>query len=505
MNPGKYQQIFFSLMISMVLIAGVLVVMNRTALIVHAEPLDLFVTPSGDGDCSQSNPCDLPTSLSIANSGDSIYVAGGTYTGSGTAVVTITKSLALYGGWDGSPSGPILRDPEAYLTTLDGDYQRRGIYISGLITTTVDGFHITGGSAFNLGGFGDNDAGGGIFAENANVMITNNHINRNHASYDEVSTSFGGGIFLSGPYINNLTAEINNNQFIENKANRYKSGDGGGIAIQQINTVSIKNNVFANNLSGTTSNSMGGGVYLHYCHAVVYGNVFQSNNVSEEATDPGNGYGGGLYMEFGTASINDNTWFDNESDSGAITLEYVGTFTMTNNILAQNTEGGLSIRGRSDDPVMGTLVNNTIAENDSFGIYSGWSNSGFVTLTMVNNIISDHTTGIYIYTTSQGSSTNVITASHTLFYGNEYNITGSSITSENEISGLDPDFVDPEGLNYHLWADSPAIDAGLTISWLNTDIDGDQRPWPLGGAYDIGADETHWWQTFTPIIVKNYD
>jgi len=100
----------------------------------RADPGVLFVKPDGSGTaCTQSSPCDLQTALAQATDGDTIYIATGTYTGTGDAVVIVTKSITLYGGWDGSPTGDVVRDPENYPTTLDGERQRRVVYISGNI------------------------------------------------------------------------------------------------------------------------------------------------------------------------------------------------------------------------------------------------------------------------------------------------------------------------------------------------------------------------------------
>ncbi len=41
------------------------------------------------------------SSAAAHSDGDTIYVAGGRYTGTGAAVVTVTKSIILYGGSDG--------------------------------------------------------------------------------------------------------------------------------------------------------------------------------------------------------------------------------------------------------------------------------------------------------------------------------------------------------------------------------------------------------------------
>lgn len=63
----------------------------------------------------------MQTALSNANRGDTTYAAPGTYTGTGAAVVTFTRSIALLGGWNRAAIGPIVRDPAAYPSILDGD------------------------------------------------------------------------------------------------------------------------------------------------------------------------------------------------------------------------------------------------------------------------------------------------------------------------------------------------------------------------------------------------
>lgn len=85
-----------------------------------------FVTVSGSGSaCTQAAPCDLPTALSQANDGNTIYIAAGTYTGTGAAVITVTRSITFYGGWDSAASGPVVCDPATYPTKLDSEWARQ--------------------------------------------------------------------------------------------------------------------------------------------------------------------------------------------------------------------------------------------------------------------------------------------------------------------------------------------------------------------------------------------
>jgi len=146
MKLNKYKHIVFSLATGGLLLVGLFLLLNGTPQIARAAPGDLFVSPTGGGTaCSQANPCDLQTALSTATDGDTIYIAEGTYIGSGGAVVTVTQSITLYGGWEGTTTTPPVRDPVAHPTTLDGKGARRVVYIAGPATVTVDGLTIAKG------------------------------------------------------------------------------------------------------------------------------------------------------------------------------------------------------------------------------------------------------------------------------------------------------------------------------------------------------------------------
>ncbi|HXI66078.1 MAG TPA: right-handed parallel beta-helix repeat-containing protein, partial [Gemmatimonadales bacterium] len=80
----------------------------------------------------------------------------------------------------------------------------------------------------------------------------------------------------------------------------------------------------------------------------------------------------------------------------------------------------------------------------------------------------------------------------------EYNLTtggtaaegnGAGVTLSNNLDNTDPKFVDVGLFNFALQAGSPAIDAGVTLSYVTNDFLGASRP--QGAAYDIGAFEFH--------------
>lgn len=88
-----------------------------------------------------------------------------------------------------------------------------------------------------------------------------------------------------------------------------------------------------------------------------------------------------------------------------------------------------------------------------------------------------------------------ISKSNSLFYGN-----GNDPRPLSDPVYADPDFIDPAGDDYHISNDSPAVDAGVTVT-LSEDFDGDSRP--MGDGYDIGADEMRSeYLGFLPLVLK---
>jgi hypothetical protein len=261
------------------LLVGLFLFLNGTSRVARADPGDLFVTPTGSGSaCTQAQPCALQTALAQAADGDTIYIAEGTYTGTGGAVVTIAKSITLYGGWDGSPTGSVVRDPDAYPTALDGEGARRVVYISGPVAPVLDGLvtrrvvYISGpvapvldglvirhGNATGLGGYSTYDAGGGVYIHEANAFM--NHctiINNDAGPASSAGNGVGGGIAVIAS-----DARLENNLIISNTA-RW----GGGVRAISGAPV-FRHNQFLSNTS-----LFGGGMYLMWTQAQVEDNLF---------------------------------------------------------------------------------------------------------------------------------------------------------------------------------------------------------------------------------------
>ena len=316
---------------------------------------NLFATPNGSGTtCTQVTPCQLSVAVAQAVDGDTVYVAAGTYTGDGSTVevVSVNSSISLLGGWNGAPSGGVVRDPALYVTIIDGENDRRGISV--LKAGIIDGFTIRNGAQVNFGA--------GILLDTA---ATGTAIISNNIFSDNVAVWFGGGISIEP----NATAVINNNQFYGNMSGNgsMDSYFGGGLLVRAFSTATISHNLFQGNQS-----SSGAAIATDRSHITVERNQFVanfsplavslsasgtynahlSNNLFKDNTGYGLGVSGSGYSN---AQILHNTFVNNGSSGvhiHALTVDGGGGAVLTNNILANHA--GSSIQTSTGGTVSGS-------------------------------------------------------------------------------------------------------------------------------------------------------
>lgn len=284
--------------------------------------------------CQDSLPtCEYSTiqdAIDSANENDVIKIATGTYTesrmvGDLRQVAYISKSLSIIGGYTNSFTEP--SNPDNNLTILDGEDMGRVIYVTGNITVTITGLHIQRGNSSDLGN------GAGLYANSANVIISDNEV-YNNLSYP----NFGGGVYLE------------NSQFIlqENRIDNNEAGsNGGGFYLSNSKGTAISNTVINNN---------GGGVSIYGGSVTVTRNIIQSNRSS---------YGAGL-----------ETMFDSET-------------IINNNVISGNVAayqgGGLDLSGTGSNIV----ISNTLVSNIADGC-AGFDLSGRTVTTFTNNVVTNN-------------------------------------------------------------------------------------------------------------------
>ncbi|MBK9256192.1 MAG: SBBP repeat-containing protein [Saprospiraceae bacterium] len=208
------------------------------------------ITSAGNGSGWSCAFKDLQTALDIADQGDEVWVAQGTYRptaypegcfGCDTDrdfTFRLKDGFNIYGGFDGTETMLSERDPGANETILSGDIGVFGddtdnvyhvvlaVFINSSPTTLLDGFTITGGNANGIGSIAIND--------------------------QVISRSQGSDI-----YMNKGTNSLNNNKVISSSSieGRGVYGNGGV-------------HIFRDNIIPANSKIEGGGTY-----------IFEGNNV----------------------------------------------------------------------------------------------------------------------------------------------------------------------------------------------------------------------------------
>ncbi len=173
-----------------------------------------------------------------------------------------------------------------------------------------------------------------------------------------------------------------------------------------------------------------------------------------------------LFADPLTAFVLDNDLVATLMQGVIITDGYADGWVVENNLIVNAQEHGISLYGGRHCRVQ----NNTVVAHPVFAQSSGpWIR------------ISDQTK------TGQENFDNVIRNNLAQML-TPWDYDASSLIEANiEISAAEDHFVDAAGLDFHLVADSAAVDTGVNADLTSLDIDG--LPRVVGGAVDIGAFE----------------
>ncbi|HNT22879.1 MAG TPA: right-handed parallel beta-helix repeat-containing protein [Anaerolineales bacterium] len=288
-----------------------------------------------------------------ANSGDVIKIAAGVYTGvqsisGSTQMVIVTKTLTLRGGY--SPDFSVW-DPALYTTTLDAEGQGRVVYASGAVTVTLDGLQMVNGY--------NNSSGAGVYAVDSTLYVLNSTIGNNRLA-PHFNGNYGVGLSISNGYLSmqssivqgneplpggdyshdggglyaiESTVEISNSQFLSNTAafEGGSCGTGGAIRLENCTTL-IQGTTFRNNVA-TTCNGGGGGIWTRIGSLRLLDSTFEGNT------------NGGAVVQTPGALIEGNTFTGNTGNGLAIGSwgQPVVNITVTRNLLENNTATGLLV------------------------------------------------------------------------------------------------------------------------------------------------------------------
>lgn len=342
----------------------------------HAAPVATtrYAIPGGatSGTCtSWATACDLQYALSVAVSGDEIWVGRGTHkptTGSDrSATFQLKTGVGIYGGFAMTETLRSQRNWTANVTILSGDIGAAGnnsdnsyhvVTGSGVDGTAIlDGFTVTGGNA--NGSPEPDNLGGGMYNYYGNPTVQNVVFSNNTA------TNSGGGMHNShsSPALVNVT-------FSGNTA--VNGGDGGGMVNTDSSAPSLANVIFSGN-SVTGSNSEGGGMRNVDCRPNLLNVTFANNSTT-------GGNGGAMYNEGPNGPVLTNVTFysntaimdsgQNGGYGGAIYNYATSNYTMTNVTFSGNRAVGYDVGHPAHGGAMYTASGNATARNAIF-----WGNT----------------------------------------------------------------------------------------------------------------------------------
>lgn len=270
-----------------------------------------YAIPGGatSGACtSWATACNLQYALSVAVSGDEIWVGAGTHkptTGSDrTTTFQLKTGVSLYGGFAMTETLRSQRNWTANVTILSGDIGVVGnnsdnsyhVVTAGSGTNNtaiLDGFTITGGNA--NGSTDPDDCGGGMDNHYGNPTVQNVIFSANSA------TTCGGGMHNShsSPTLVNVTFS----------GNSVTNGDGGGMVNTDTSAPTLTNVTFSNN---SATNGNGGGMLNDFSSPTLVNVTFAYNSTS-------GGDGGALYNDLqSTPGLVNVTFYSNTAVMSAI-------------------------------------------------------------------------------------------------------------------------------------------------------------------------------------------
>jgi predicted outer membrane repeat protein len=309
---------------------------------------------------------DLQSALSVASSGDEIWVAAGTYkptTGTDRTIsFDLRNGVAVYGGFAGTETLRSQRNFEMNGTVLSGDIGVEGgnsdnsyHVVSSEATndaTLLNGFSVTAG---NANGSPPYDNGGGIFIKNSSLKLQNMVFQGNVASMN------GGGLYSIGS-----DSTLMNITFWGNSVNN----SGGGIYNSQ-SDLSLFNITFDGNSAGYS----GGGMSNLSSDPTLTNVTFHNNSATT--------YGGGLAQSFSNPTLINVTFSGNSasaSGGGGITND-ASNPVIINSILYGNVGGEIRNFTGSAPQVSYSIVQGGYAGTGNMNVnpllQALWDNGGF--------------------------------------------------------------------------------------------------------------------------------
>ncbi len=416
----------------------------------------------------------IQSALNASSDGDVVLVSPGVY------YENIVWTEQMHGVELKSTDGP-------ENTAIDANSEGRGIYFEGETsfepedvqiideTAVLDGFTIRNGFIDDV----DWGEGAGMLIEGASPTLKNLIIEYNRLNSER---AYGGGInfYQSRSIVENCIIRNNSVTTGEGWAN------GGGVLMDECE-IQFFNCFFRNNIVESEYWAYGGGIYSRDSSYDMFNCTINGNIASGE----GWSYGAGIYASnyFGTDGSDINLTgckiFSNQAPGSrpyGVAIHTTGedmSVNVINSLIYDNDESTSVIEINSSNV---NIINSTIINNNS-GIRSSSSN-----LDIVNSILWNNEYAIIEYDFSTNSIVNV---GHCIVEG-----------GWNGPGNLDSDPLLFDDILLVPTENSPCLNAGTRDIAIDTDILGNERPFPRGSAPDIGAYEIN--QSFAHVLSRFY-
>jgi hypothetical protein len=332
----------------------------------------------------------------------------------------------------------------------------------------------------------------GVIAKNSHHLV----IDHNYIGH-----TYSVGLSLTSFTRHTLVA---NNEVTDH----YGDGESTFAAYWFAHHIEIRNN-HVHNANGEGINAVAGAhdITIHsneVHHIGESGSCYPNGTNNPPVSCTGSGVG--FYSDAWSEYTYNNTYYNNYSHHNGmgfgLSAEAGGlqeNITMFNNISVNNRLWGMIVTNFPWENFYGDykpmnnikLINNTIYGNDtaSFG-FPGIKieNDDATNIVVRNNItVKNSTNNLPLNQLSVDYPNNVLIENNLIF---GY----ASHPGTNAVEGVLPQFVDINSGDFHLLANSPAINAGTATDAPGFDFDGMLRP--FGAGYDIGAFE--YASTITP-------
>ena len=345
-----------------------------------------------------------------------------------------TRNSAPYGAGIAIYNGRLIIDDDAIIYSNYAEKKGGGILLQNNSSALISDADF--GGEFINANFVTNGNGGGIYAENSSIVLSN------HAAFrSSYASGNGGAVFLTNSSM--IITDDASIGYSGSGRTNYAGGDGGGVYVVNSSLIVTNAEIF-NCYAGEN----GGGIFLANASSTA-ANITDSKIYSNFAGD----YGGGTCSEGGTLNCKNCLFTGNNSG---------------------NRGGGICNLGGANSIVNCTIAGNS-ATTGAGGVFA------FTGSSFINTVI---------YTNSAPVNPNYQNSGALMRYQNcciSPALSGAPDAGGNVYE--DPNFVTPpmDDLQFNL--PSPCFNSGTNMTWMSaaTDLDGERRI--IYGRVDIGCYE----------------